>query len=350
MMSWPNNNLNLNQNEQLYWGYPNFMQSSANPMQSGFRWSSFSEPHQNENGLQQYMNSSYQMPSTKIDGINNSAATHHAGYYSSFGGLQAAMLGNSLNKDASQNLLDYPPNIAEPQVRNAISNVIFAGRNPMAVCNAYCRSKGLVMEFEQTGEEGPPHQPVFTFCLKISNLQGGLCEAVGRDRRKVEAKDRAAAAMVPKLQALFGELPLDFLNKERHRRPTVRKSEFKDGSKSKPRLTTEEEDIEWAKARPLDSEKNNPVSILHDWANRKKVAMPIFEMTSQDIIDSREGQGPNGRRITINKSIFTIRCSFMGKEFEGKDNNKKKAKFLAATAAWREFMPTKVFKKEESIC
>lgn len=325
---------NCSKNEQVYWGYPNFMQTSSNPMQSGFNWSSFVNSNLNknyvENQKKNYEKKSHEMPS--LVGAKYLPAKQCAEDYNlpvvlqtngQISGIKIEISGDSVETHTLEK-----DNLNEDR-RNKPKK-----RDPVTYCTHYCAHLGFEMEFVQIGQNGPPHEPIFTFCLKIVNFDGGCLQTVGRDKTKLGSKRYAAEAMVVKLYELYGPLPAQV-----DKRKSYPEKERRPWHKDKRPEASKIDDTEWLKSRGLNGEQNNPISNLHDWAKRKKVSEPSFEIISQEIIDTREITNHQGKKIMLPKSRFTCRCTFMEKKFEATDLTKKKAKLMCATAAWNEARP-----------
>ena len=68
---------------------------------------------------------------------------------------------------------------------------ILQGKNPILYCTLGAKFRDLQLEFDQIKEEGPQHDRIFTWKMKIGNL-----ETVGTGNSKKSAKNDAAEKMV----------------------------------------------------------------------------------------------------------------------------------------------------------
>ena len=68
---------------------------------------------------------------------------------------------------------------------------ILQGKNPILYCTLGAKFRDLQLEFDQLKEEGPQHDRIFTWQMKIGNL-----ETVGTGNSKKSAKNDAAEKMV----------------------------------------------------------------------------------------------------------------------------------------------------------
>ena len=68
---------------------------------------------------------------------------------------------------------------------------ILQGKNPILYCTLGAKFRDLQLEFDQIKEEGPQHDRIFTWQMKIGNL-----ETVGTGNSKKSAKNDAAEKMV----------------------------------------------------------------------------------------------------------------------------------------------------------
>merc|ERR1719242_534317 len=150
--------------------------------------------------------------------------------------------------------LPQPWNFSVPDVTSN-SRV---GLSAITYCTKYCRYGGYTMEFALLSENGPSHNPLFVFCLKIVNPTALKLETVGQGHSKAAAKEDAARHMVTKLIAIFGELPPDMPNKSGEKTTNPRR-------KAKVRI----EDTEWVKVTEAIP-GSNAIGMMYGWANRKR--------------------------------------------------------------------------------
>lgn len=337
-MSWfYGTHLNTKGNGKMLQGYPNFMQSGTNPMQAGFNWSNLTNADDRKKSvtsettsLDKALSNMRQQQAMKNE--VGGAAADHQGYYTTspelaaiapkydFGNMNPLSLFNLPNHPLGHIIgLPQPWNFSVPDVTSN-SRV---GLSAITYCTKYCSYGGYTMEFALLSENGPSHNPLFVFCLKIVNPTALKLETVGQGHSKAAAKEDAARHMVTKLIAIFGELPPDMPNKSGEKTTNPRR-------KAKVKI----EDSEWVKVTEAIP-GSNAIGMMYGWANRKKIEVPMFNLVKEEAI------APEDRRGLFRNPefMYTIECSFMGRKFEGKDRLKKKAKLLAATAAWKELRP-----------
>jgi len=319
-------------------GYPNFMQSGTNPMQAGFNWSNLTNADDRKKSeasetasLDKALGDIRQQQGMKNE--VGGAATDHQGYYTTSAGLPVIApkhdFGN-MNPLSLFNLANHPLGhiISLPQPWNFsmpdVTSNLQTGLRAIDYCSKYCRYGGYTMEFELVSDNGPSHKKLFVFCLKIVNPTALKLETVGQGHSKADAKEDAARHMVTKLMAIFGALPPDMPKKSRENKAT------NSAKKAKVKL----EDTEWLKVTEA-TPGANPIGMMYEFADRKKIEVPMFNLVKQEAIDPEHRSG----KFRNPEYIYTMECSFMGRKFEGKDRLKKKAKLLAATAAWKELRP-----------
>lgn len=352
-------------------GYPNFMQNLTNPMQSGFSWSSFGNQRSN-------VRPNANKDTKFFQGNQNSGYyTSQAPEYESQNQLQRLReeIGNLSQKlgvplptggvdmrQVLQNTTTQQPALVPklPDARQILQE-IYPGINAMLYCTEYCAKRKLQMEYileQETGNGmGGKGKGVFTFALIIETYKGGpVLRSWGTDLGKSEAKQRAAEQMIPQLLQIFGPMsvnPSHFATNRKVGEPITKRVPQKRVSKW-AKMTDEE----WAKTMVgLPEAQSNPTSLLFQWAQHKRLPVPEYETTFEEIagfenapevkpvIESpkEESESPNAkRRRTAAPStprMYTVYCNFGNKKFMGKDMDAKKAKMAASAAAWKEFCP-----------
>lgn len=317
-MSWQY--LDWRQHPQFNWGYPNYMHNVTNMMQPGLCYSSFVNPQFGKDSM------------NKIDKNSNTSTV--------------AEVGNT----------------------NNVLATILQGRKPFLYCQSYCRFKKFEMKCEQVEESGPPHRPIFTFSLEVvtnvdgeslktegtrsskseameaaaeivTNVAGKSLKSVGSGSSKLKAQEAAAEEMVLELYNTFGPLPPRFSEDYRFSRTRYYGEGKFPKNKKKPKATEKLDDKAWAESRANYPSQNNPISNLFEFAKRKKMVDPMFETIGENTLGYCEALHPKGRYTKMCKKEFTIKCTFMGKQFQGQGSTKKEAKLLAAKAAWDAYRP-----------
>lgn len=272
-------------------------------------------------------------------------------------------------KELDDSMIPPPPEAPDKKedgeiIERSMTDIL-KGRNPIMFCNDQSKLRGLHMEWEQVSETGPPHDKIFTWSLKMGDMQ---CS--GSANSKKGAKNSAAEEMVKKLDLLpkvnkrnfyqqgggfrggppphphmmrggrggrggcfFGQMPPpNFYQAHNNKRRKV------DNDTAKVAATTatdtakvEEKKVE-EQPQPLHPAQNNPISKLYEFSKKRKQPEPMFETVSEEILETRKTQAG----FTYKKTLFTIQCEIMGKKYVGSSHNKKQAKFNAAAVAWAE--------------
>ena len=97
--------------------------------------------------------------------------------------IEADSTSNAENDDIDQDSADADNEIPLED--------ILQGKNPILYCTLGAKFRDLQLEFDQVKEEGPQHDRIFTWQMKIGNL-----ETVGTGNSKKSAKNDAAEKMV----------------------------------------------------------------------------------------------------------------------------------------------------------
>ena len=71
---------------------------------------------------------------------------------------------------------------------------------------------------------------------------------------------------------------------------------------------------------------NNPISKLHEYAQRHKLPTPVFKIVNFDV----------QKKMDLFIGIYTVECAILGKKYKGEALNKKEAKYWAANAALKD--------------
>ncbi len=245
---------------------------------------------------------------------------------------------------------------------------ILRGRNPIMFCNDNSKYRGLRMEWEQISETGPPHDKTFTWSLKM----GDELMAYGSANSKKLAKNRAAEEMAKKLAKLprvqkrsyqqmshgsYNNMPPPppwMMRGGRGGRGMMMRGRGRGGrmmrGRGPKRGEGQDEQQQQQEVAPTEGEpaakmqsqpsaastnqaQNNPISKLYEFTKRRKLPEPIFEIVSENVLDTkRTSQG-----FTLKRTEFTMRCSMQGRDFFGTGMTKKQAKYDSASSAWAEF-------------
>jgi len=222
---------------------------------------------------------------------------------------------------------------------------ICPGINPLQYCHVYCAKKKF--EIEYVPEEGTSKVPSFTVVMKVqTHKDPPTLQTCGTDKSKKEAKQRAAEKMIPNLLKSFG--PMSYFAMQSPKSDGVSTSARRaTKSKKSPVIS----DLEWIE-KQANHKDSNPTSILYNWARRKDLLAPTYEVVTREVTLSSESvknEIPEGEEITqmakkpklfeVRSKMYIVQCIFEGKIFMGEDVDMKKAKVLASAAAWKEFCP-----------
>lgn len=203
------------------------------------------------------------------------------------------------------------PESQEEEQKNVQQPSLVGGKNPISVLMEHSQKMGNMCEFQLLSQEGPPHDPKFTYCVKM----GELCfPSVIANSKKI-AKQLAAEAAV---KQLLGENAL-FTEKVDPPAAEAPAMEFP----TVPELSME--DIKMAQASGVGDFikylNANPVSGLLEYSRAKGFAAE-FKMVSQT--------GPP------HDPKFVFQAKVGGRWFPPVTaSNKKQAKAEAADAALR---------------
>jgi len=328
-------------------------------MQSGFCWSSFGNPMTNRMESKRGMNYSPKQPQNQLLTLQEELQNlyQQLGMNLTAGTLDPRQL---IQGNYSQQL-GVPSNL--PNARQVLQEIC-PGINPTLYCQQYCVKKKLLLELVLVYEK----TNLYTFTMKVEQVKGGpALQTIGTDSSKSEAKQRAAEQMIPQLLQMYG--PLEKPIRHPRQRPDGRSN----GQRSKWAKLTDEE---WAKQMTeRDPSSSNPTSLLFQWAQHKRLQVPTYETTweelatadnecqetmnsikSHEFSNSKESEEtlvstdlkqeedvPSAKRAKTDKPLkprmYTVYCNFGDKKFMGKDMDVKKAKMSASAAAWEEFCP-----------
>jgi hypothetical protein len=83
---------------------------------------------------------------------------------------------------------------------------------------------------------------------------------------------------------------------------------------------------------PIQITSSNPISSLFEFAVKKKIAQPVFNVINETVIGLAQLKNKNGTQFK--KIEYTLECEIDGKRFKAVGMNKKAAKTTAAMEAW----------------
>lgn len=376
-------------------GYPHFMQSLSNPMQSGLNWSAFGNSisnltQVNQNPANPFKN--IRKRSAESMDTKTSAKNMKAGYYSTIGsqgynqvpksesqnqllkiqeqlGNMTQQLGATLSTGAVDMRQVLQANISNPlgaastaPDARQILQEIYPGLNALEYCRDYCAKKQLLMEYVSTQPQGMSYAP-FTFILNVLiSKRGPVLQAYGTDMSVMAAKQRAAEQMIPKLLQLLGPMRINsshfqksgFESNTTRRRFESNNSRRRSKSKNPPKTSSDQEWLEYIEK--LSPSAKNSTSVLYAWAQRKGLDVPKYEIVNgprvnyeaideepfEDVTPEEKDGIPDAKKPKIEDDPtkrYSVCCTFQGKEYIGEDMDRKKAKQLASAAAWKEFCP-----------
>jgi len=330
-------------------------QNLNNPMQSGFYWSSFGNPMTNRMEARKGTNYSPKQPQNQLLTLQEELQN----LYQQLGmNLTAGVFDPRQVQGNFSQQLGIPSNL--PNARQVLQ-AICPGINPTMYCQQYCQKKKLPLQLDLVYEK----TNLYTFTMKVEPFEGGPALLTsGTDSSKSEAKQRAAEQMIPQLLQMYGPLERPI----RHR-PDGRGK----GQRSKWSKLTDEEWVKQMTER--DPSTTNPTSMLFQWAQHKRLQVPTYETTweeldtvdnenqetmnsikSHEYSNSKESEEssistdlkqeedlPSAKKAKTDKPLkprmHTVICSFGNKKFTAMDMDVKKAKMSASAAAWKEFCP-----------
>ena len=201
---------------------------------------------------------------------------------------------------------------------------ILRGRNPVMFCNDQSKIRNLHMEWEQVkildkrtnkrklfiqiSEIGPPHDKTYEYQLKMGEI---IATGVGKNKK--DAKTKAAEGMV---------LKLDDLPKVGFKRPFHQggwgqgggwgRGGYHGGGHGGPHWKKRKGESEDQILRQNDvtpkaenPSQNNPISKLYEFSKKRKWPEPIFDCTSEEVLEERRTE----KGFTLRKTNFTIRCT-----------------------------------------
>jgi len=76
---------------------------------------------------------------------------------------------------------------------------------------------------------------------------------------------------------------------------------------------------------------NNPISCLHEYAKKKKIPDPMFQLVAESVLDNIQKGN-----LTFKKIEYTMCLRIEGKTYQASAVNKKQAKQQCAYEAWAE--------------
>jgi len=193
--------------------------------------------------------------------------------------------------------------------------------NEIAIVND-CTPEWLLLS-----ETGPPHAKVYTWQLKI-----GEFITHGSGPNKKLAKQGAADQML-------ATIPDDWKKKVRgHRRPMHKnnmKRKFGGGGGPPAKRSSEDGGDGQAGESKMVITANNPISCLHEFTKKKKIADPSFNVVAENVIESFVKGNHSFKKIE-----YTMELVVGGNTYRASALNKKAAKQSCAMMAWDEISPT----------
>jgi len=198
------------------------------------------------------------------------------------------------------------------------------GKNIMLLLNETALSNNISPLWEMLSEAGPAHARTYTWQLTM-----GEFVTIGTGPNKKTAKQGAADQM-------WNTLPDDWKSKAKNRL----KRSYTAGGGYQGKRPAPDFPINWqaVKKKPtvaggkMEITANNPISSLYEYAKKKKIGDPAFNVVSENVIG--ETRATKNHAISFKKMEYTYECEIEGRKFRSTALQKKAAKTAAAMEAW----------------
>ena len=215
------------------------------------------------------------------------------------------------------------------------------GKNIMMLLNEVALVSSTTLDWELISETGPSHARNFTWELKM-----GEFKTIGSGPNKKLAKQSAADKM-------WATLPEEWKKKAKfsmrrrnggggrggyagHKR---RGGGYGGGYQGGPPYKKKNKGAADAEqgggadgAAAMAIVANNPISCLYEYAKKKKIADPFFNVVNETVLS--HGGPSQYQGFAFKKMEYTLECEIEGKKFKGIASNKKAAKTACAMEAW----------------
>ena len=210
------------------------------------------------------------------------------------------------------------------------------GKNVISLLNEAAVGNSITPEWTLISESGPPHAKVFTWELKMGEF---ITNGSGPNKRS--ARQGAADQM-------WATLPDDWKKKAvrqfkgngggrnnwgRHAAGNKRAS---GGSWVGPPPEKKKTPTQTGGGGDhIEITSNNPVSSLFEFASKKRIGGPVFNVVNETVIGQiAHCTSRTNRGVPFKKMEYTLACEFDGSVYRSTGTNKKAAKTGAAMEAW----------------
>lgn len=209
-----------------------------------------------------------------------------------------------------------PGGVPEDEAAEDPKAVVSETKNTTMLLNEIAMINNCTPEWTLLSETGPSHARLYTWQLQI-----GEFTTIGNGNSKKMARQGAADQMLATLPEEWkAKAKRNVRGRYGH---GMKRKGGPGGPNNKKKGKGAEEDGK------IVITAGNPISCLHEYAKKKKIAEPSFDVIGQNVLETIQ-KGPN----SFKKIEYTMQCMFEGQYYQSSAPSKKVAKQGCAMEAW----------------